>query len=266
MPEIAIEIGGMPILIRTASAEFARLLARRYGGFAAPSGRQPLFELDVQLIESALGDPDEDVSVTCENGVWLMRRGDFRAEWNPSTRRGLVRQTLNPYSIDAVLRILHSLLLARQGGLLIHAASAIRNGRAFLFAGVSGAGKTTISRLAPPDATLLTDEISYVRPAPAGASGYFAHGTPFAGELAQPGENASAPIGALYFLAQGSENRIHPLEQPDALRELLASVLFFAHEPELANLVFASACELVRQLPVYRLTFFPDSRVWAIIQ
>jgi ABC-type iron transport system FetAB ATPase subunit len=62
-----------------------------------------------------------------------------------------------------VLRILHTLLLAAEGGFLVHAASAVRNGRAFLFAGLSGAGKTTIAGLAPPDATLLTDEISYVR-------------------------------------------------------------------------------------------------------
>ena len=62
-----------------------------------------------------------------------------------------------------MLRIVHTLVLARQGGFLLHSASAIRNGKAFLFAGVSEAGKTTISRLAPPDATLLTDEISYVR-------------------------------------------------------------------------------------------------------
>ncbi len=92
-----------------------------------------------------------------------MERGDFRAEWDPETKRGWVRTSVNQYSIDGVLRILHSLILAREGGLLVHGASAVRNGRAFVFAGISGAGKTTISLLAPPDVTLLTDEISYIR-------------------------------------------------------------------------------------------------------
>ena len=114
-----------------------------------------------------------------------MERGDFRAEWEPSTGKGRIRQSANPYSIDAVLRIVHTLVLARQGGFLLHSASAIRNGKAFLFAGVSGAGKTTISRLAPADATLLTDEISYVRKQD---EDYFAFGTPFTGELAKLGE------------------------------------------------------------------------------
>ncbi len=75
-----------------------------------------------------------------------------------------VRQNANPYSLDSVLRILHSLILAERGGFLLHAASAICDGRAYLFSGVSGAGKTTMTRLAPADITLLTDEISYLRP------------------------------------------------------------------------------------------------------
>jgi len=72
----------------------------------------------------------------------------------PRTGRGRVRQNANPYSLDSVLRILHSLILAERGGFLLHAASAICNGRAYLFSGVSGAGKTTMTRLAPPDITL----------------------------------------------------------------------------------------------------------------
>ncbi len=88
-----------------------------------------------------------------------------------------------------MLRIVHTLVLARQGGFLLHAASAVRNGKAFVFAGVSGAGKTTLSRLAPADADVLSDEISYVRKE---AGGYYAYGTPFAGEVLG-GENLRAP-------------------------------------------------------------------------
>ena len=104
-------------------------------------------------------------------GRWTIDRGDFHAECDLAAGRGRVRQSENPYAIDSLLRVLHTLVLAREGGFLVHAASAVRGGRAFLFAGVSGAGKTTISRLAPPDATLLTDEISYLRRAGEGYDG-----------------------------------------------------------------------------------------------
>ena len=129
-----------------------------------------------------------------------IERGDFHARWDPRTGRGRVRQNANPYSLDSVLRIVHSLILAERGGFLLHSASAICEGRAYLFSGVSGAGKTTMTRLAPADVTLLTDEISYVRPS---GGGYAAFGTPFAGELAKAGENCAAPVSALFFLEQG---------------------------------------------------------------
>jgi hypothetical protein len=205
---------------------------------------------------------DEDVQVRLQGSQWLLQRGDFRAEWEPKAGHGRIRQSRNPYAIDSVLRIVHTLILAKQGGFLVHAASAIRGGRAFLFAGVSGAGKTTISRLAPTDATLLTDEISYVR---RDGDEYVACGTPFAGELAKLGENVSAPLHTLFLLEQGPENRIEAVAAPEAIRLLLRNILFFAEDAELVNLVFRSACEFVERVPVRRLTFVPDERVWEMI-
>ena len=177
--------------------------------------------------------------------------------------RGRIRQSANPYSIDSVLRIVHTLILAREGGFLLHSAGAIRNGKAFLFSGVSGAGKTTISRLAPPDVTLLTDEVSYIR---RDQDGYRACGTPFAGELARVGENCSAPIGCLFFLKQGPENKIEPVAKAEAIRRLMRNILFFAEDSDLVQRVFQSACEFVERVPVQQLTFVPDSRVWDMIR
>src|SRR5213592_4448673 len=158
----AIAIRGVTVQVNAADPDFVRMLEERYAGFIG-SGQEPDYEFDIELAAPADADPEADVGVFREGRTWHLERGDFRAQWDPALRRGRIRQSANPYSIDAVLRIVHSLVLAGQGGMLVHAASAVRNGRAFLFAGVSGAGKTTISRLAPPDATLLTDEISYLR-------------------------------------------------------------------------------------------------------
>jgi len=251
----------MPVQINAHDPKFLAMLRERYSGYIGSSNR-PDIEFDVDLNPPRGADPDADVRVTQENGRWTMQRGDFWAEWDPLKRQGRVRQTANPYSIDAVLRIVHSLILARQGGFLLHSASAIRNGRAFLFAGVSEAGKTTISRLAPPDATLLTDEISYVRKE---SQGYFAYGTPFTGELAKLGENVCAPVAGLYLLAKGDENRIDPIAPAEAARSLLANLLFFAEDETLVQGIFHSAFEFVSHVPVSRLTFIPDSRVWELI-
>ncbi len=270
MPELAtdverlslvIEIGGMPVRVHTTDPVFLAMLQDRYAGFVTSSAHAEL-AFDVELTAARFSNPDAPVRVAQHKGRWTLERGDFRAEWEPASRAGWIRQTANPYSIDAVLRIVHTLVLARQGGFLLHSASAIRNGKAFLFAGVSEAGKTTISRLAPPDATLLTDEISYVRKEQAG---YVAFGTPFTGELAKLGENVSAPIAALYLLAKGAENRIDPIPPGEAARSLLANLLFFAEDEDLVQAIFHSAFEFVNRVPVSRLTFVPDARVWELI-
>jgi hypothetical protein len=267
-----IGIGGMTVRLRVPDEAFLRMVEGRYAGFpgAAESAE---CDFDIELIpqkraeEASLLDEDsadDDVRVWREGGLWNLTRGDFRAEWSPAERRGRIRQSMNPYSVDCVLRIVHTLALAKQGGFLVHAASAIRNGKAFLFSGVSGAGKTTISRLAPADATLLTDEISYVRRS---GDGYVAYGTPFAGELAEPGENVQAPIETLFLLEQGPENRIEAVNSPSiAARRLLRNILFFAHDAELVDQVFASALDFVQRVPVKRLTFLPDERVWDFIR
>ena len=259
--DAVIEIGGLPIRIRVDDPAFFRLLQERYAGFVT-SSRQARFEFEIDLAPPGLISEEEDVRVWQDSGRWFLARGDFHAEWDASSACGRIRQTANPYSIDAVLRIMHTLLLAKEGGFLIHAASAVRNGRAFLFTGVSGAGKTTMASLAPRDAVVLTDEISYVRKQ---EGGYAAFGTPFTGELAQVGENICAPIAALYLLAKGPQNRMEPVGNAEAGRALLSNILFFAEDAELVQSVFQSACEFVSRVPVYRLTFVPDARVWEMI-
>jgi hypothetical protein len=358
--DVCIDIGMIPILVHTKSAEFAHLLEERYGSFVVRPGPSAdlssdgaascheghpdssggttssfgsrvssfqfpasSFQLEVELVPPGIVSDAEEVRVRAEGGRWVMERGDFRAEWDLARRRGRVRQSPNPYSIDSVLRILHSLVLAREGGFLVHAASVIRNGRAFLFAGVSGAGKTTISRLAPPDVALLTDEVSYVRacepkpgnreqgignreqgignreqgtgsrerrtmlgvqentrqrteptqglsaslfPVPCSLFPAFeAFGTPFTGELASLGENRRAPVAALYLLAQGEGHRVEAVSQAEAARALLQNILFFAHDEELVRLVSESAFDFVSRVPVRRLIFAPDTRVWELI-
>jgi len=255
-----VEIGGIPVLLSTDNAGFRDLLRERYSGFLSSSRAD--YGLDFELTEQSTVS-EEDVCVRRAGRQWRIERGDFCAQWDPDSGRGWVRQTPNPYSLDSVLRILHSLILAARGGFLLHAASAVCDDRAYLFSGVSGAGKTTMTRLAPSDVLLLTDEVSYIRP---GASGYSAYGTPFAGELAKAGENYAAPVSALFFLEKGPANRIDEMSPADAVRRLMRNILFFAEDRELVEKLLATACAFVAGVPIRRLTFYPDGRVWETIR
>jgi hypothetical protein len=281
---VTVEIGGQAIRLLAKDRNFLARIKKRYAGFVARRA-QPKGEFQIVLESPRSSSLDAELRVRWRAGRWSLSRGDFHAEWNPRDARGHIRQSASPYALDSVLRIVHSLLLAPEGGFLVHAASAIRHGRAWIFAGVSGAGKTTIAKLAPADVRLLTDEISYVvrRNQPSSTSpirraagsselaawrdagGYLAFGTPFVGDLGRAGESLSAPVAGLYLLTQGPHNSIQSVSAADALRGLLENILFFAEDAQLVAQVFQSACDFVLRVPVRRLTFVPDSSVWELI-
>src|SRR5579864_5765187 len=117
---VSIEIGGMTIAVRTCDSSFRRLIENRYAGFVGNS-LESNFEFDIDLLEpSEFSAVEHGLEVKIEAGEWLLKRGDFHARWNPNTSHGHVRQHCSPYAIDCVLRIVHSLILAKQGGFLVH--------------------------------------------------------------------------------------------------------------------------------------------------
>ena len=160
--QVVIEIGGIPIALQTTSADFVEILNGRYRDYVRAG-------VTVRVhVPRRVGSPRLVQSRRRRGGMVAERRMEvgtrrFPGELESGEAPGAVLQSANPYSIDSVLRIVHTLMLAPKGGFLLHASSAVRNGKAFLFSGVSEAGKTTMARLAPSDVVLLTDEASYVR-------------------------------------------------------------------------------------------------------
>ena len=133
-----VEIGGIPISLSTTDEDFLDLLRQRYAGFLSSS--RPEFELEFEILGPAARLPTMTFASAAK-----ARSGCSNAETSgalgPAHRTGRVRQNANPYSLDSVLRILHSLILAERGGFLLHAASAICDGRAYLFSGRIGRGQ-----------------------------------------------------------------------------------------------------------------------------
>jgi len=261
---VTLEVGKVAIALHSADIEYCAEVRGRYGDFVREH-ENPSAKIDVECLPESdfTDDPDEDLVVDHQRSHWTLRRGDFQAEWNSATGLGSVRQVRSPYATDSLLRVLHSLILARKGGFLLHASSFIIGGNAYVFPGISGSGKTTLSRLAPQDAVLLTDEVSYIRKV---GSRYFAYGTPFAGELALNGENACAPVRAVYLIFHGPSNIVTPLAAANAISGIMRNVLFFAADETLVQSVFQTVCDFVLNVPVRRLDFVPDASVWEVVR
>ena len=203
---------------------------------------------------------NNQVDVYSKNGRVFIERWDFKGFLDRKNGKAEVKLS-SKGSFESFLRVIYSLMLPERDGLAIHASSLMKDGKAYLFPGKSGTGKTTLVRLSP-DVTLLTDEISVVRGIGAEPVSF---GTPFHGDLGMPGENISAPISGLYFPVKDNKNYLEKLTPKRALEKLLPNIVFFGQDQKLLRKVFHLSYELVISLTCYDLHFLPDPSFWSLI-
>ena len=262
MDELSIEIAGLRAAVVTRDRDVLDVVRDRYKGFLSPGTPDWRIEIDLREATGHRSDGDVLVSRDGERARFVVKRWDFVGTVDLAERRASVTfGDANEYSIDSFLRILYSLALVDVHGLVVHAASLIRNGRAHLFSGPSGAGKTTLARLSP-DATLLSDELSIVRMSDKRAR---CHGTPFWGDLARAGEDRAASLAGIYFLHHGSRHAVDAVKPRQALERLLPNVLFFVREADLTARVLGVAADLVEAVPCFDLSFRLDPGFWEVI-
>lgn len=154
------------------------------------------------------------------------------------------------YPVDQLLTMY--LLGAR--GLMIHAAGLDVGGQGIACAGVSGAGKTTFTRLAVEGRGWrpLTDERVIVRlDEPAGP---VLHGTPWHGEGTWA-ENRALPLRALVFLEQGTVNAARRLAPAEGLPRLLRTVSLPWFDAAHVGQGLQACEQAVRGVPVVLLVF-----------
>jgi hypothetical protein len=260
--ELTLEIGGVRAAILTRHPEIARVIAHRYRGFLSSSHPDWRIEAEVRpegVVALA------DVAVRPDGHARRLRieRHDFLATLDLDARTGTLQLgAIDRIAIDTFLRVAYSLALLPVGGLLVHAASLGRDGRAWLFPGPSGSGKTTLTRLSA-DAQLLSDEISIV--SAADAAGVRCYGSPFFGDLGRPGDNRALPLAAMHFLRHADRHVAAPLSARSALTALLPNVLFFVRDSALVARVFEVAAALTVAVPSFALGFRPEPSVWEVI-
>ncbi len=246
-----ISIGHVPLSISIPGANLREKALARYQEFAAESGNGlPVILRNGAPNYAGPASNDPNFSYVLDEASMLF--GSSGAEFHG------VR---HEYALDSLLRILLTMVLLPQRGFLLHAATVVRNGRAYVFTGRSGAGKSTVASLSPAG-TVLTDEISLLR----FTDGCWqAYGTPFWGEFRAAGQNEHYPIEGIYTLVQSAEDRVESLTTKEIIRALLPCVLFFTSRLDANENLLRLLLGFVAQVPCYRLHFRRDEGFWKVI-
>ena len=165
-------------------------------------------------------------------------------------------------SVENFLRVALAWKAVDRGGLLLHSSGVVRDGKAYLFFGPSGAGKTTIARLCAED-LLLNDDCMLILQ----DSGVFTtSGLPFKGaEDAGARDTGRFPIAGLFRLAQAPRPACVRMDGARAVSEILSCIPFVTERPEGVDRAFAVVEPLVRRVPVFRLAFRRDPDFWPVL-
>lgn len=165
--------------------------------------------------------------------------------------------------LENYLRTLTASLILDRGGLLVHSAAVVRNGRGYLFFGPSGSGKTTVTRLSPRD-TVLSDDLALVLP---DRQGYAIAGIPFGmAHHHVPDTNESFPLVGLFRLVQSKEVLRRRQEGARALADLASCLPFVMQEKTEAASALQNAGRLLGAVHAWRLLFREDDAFWKVIE
>lgn len=140
--------------------------------------------------------------------------------------------------------------------MLLHCAFIRINGKALLFSGPSGIGKSTQANLwqRHTDAELCNGDRAALRLTD---GQWWAHGLPYAGS-SHVFRNVRAPCRGIVMLGQAPENRLWHLSPREAFASLYPQLTLHHWEKDTVECVSTLLVKLISQIPVYRLDCMPD--------
>jgi hypothetical protein len=166
------------------------------------------------------------------------------------------------YPLDEVL-IAH--LLGRGRGVELHSCGIIdHDGRGHLFAGASGAGKTTTARLwqtSGAAASIISDDRVIVREHEGALRMY---GTPWHGE-AELSAAAAAPLAGIYLLQQADTNELRELSAIEAVPRLFGCAFPPFHDASAVDFTLSFLARMCERVTVRELRFTRDARAVELV-
>lgn len=160
-------------------------------------------------------------------------------------------------ALTSMFRIVFAQAILPYDAVSLHASAVVSEGKAFLFMGKSGTGKSTHSALwirHIGDTELLNDDNPIVRVIDGKAVVY---GSPWSGKTPCY-RNVSAPVAAMVRLKQGPRNRFEPKEDIEAFGAVLPGCSVLRQDRRLHDALCMTLAALIDSICVGELECLPD--------
>ena len=160
-------------------------------------------------------------------------------------------------------QILLARLLADRKGCIVHSAGLIMDGNGLVFAGHSGAGKSTITLMMRNRATILCDDRNIIRKE---GGSFRLYGTWSHGDVEDVSSD-SADLKSICFLKQAQENSLKRLEDKKIIaKKLLACLIKPFVTARWWNRTLDLISEIAREVPCYELCFDKSGKVVELLE
>ena len=149
--------------------------------------------------------------------------------------------------------------LLEYNGFVLHSSAVALDGKAYLFSGPCGTGKSTHTRLWQSTFGERAKVFNDDKPALRLVDGvWYAYGTPWCGKDGI-NINMKVPLAGICFLKQASENKIRRLNQVEAMQKIIWQTGHRFKKVENLDLMLSHVEKLVQMIPVYELENRPES-------
>ena len=200
-------------------------------------------------------------------GEWIaLSHSEARVAWSESAGWGIAQLQPGRAAVQAMLQLLVCTLLPRRGGLALHAASLVHKGRAYLFPGASGVGKTTLVRFSG-GSPALGDDVSMVARQQE-ETAFHAFPSPFWSQGRRPPEDTRRaspqgyPLARICFLEKSEQPWRRAVNPGEAMDLLLEHTMVTGPDVLQAALILDIALPLVQGVPSERIGVPYGRPVW----
>lgn len=204
---------------------------------------------------------DYNVEITKSKNSICYQRTDYRIEVNSEFNRATI-MVYDDFALKhALLNLYSSFIVFHNWGLLMHSSCVLDHNKAHMFAGHSGAGKSTAARLSQPR-ELLSDEATIIKVENDSVTVY---NSPFRSDTETNEYVPESPLKSIQLLVQSRAIKRTRIKKSEAVIDLIGKVFYWKHDPEDTKKVLLLLTKLIVSVPVYELQFEKNNNFWELI-